>query len=157
MKKVALFLVLACLAAGFLFAQDYTVQNVTGRALKGTGYNKAAITAGEILSSGTIVSISAGASLVFTDGEHTFTITAGYSGTIADSPAVARTRRGAMVRIDRRPVRPSTPQEMPAIDNFSESRHEAVLHEHEQIKIEIDTAPLSDIIQIEDSYNSSEE
>jgi len=154
MKKFALFLVLTCFAAGFLFAQDYTVQTVTGRVLKGTGYDKANIDEGEVLTAGTIVSVSAGAVLVLTDGEHTFTITAGYTGMVINSPQISRIRRGPpAARIDRRPSSRTAPapahhvhaaeEESFHHDFTAEGHFEEVIfsNEHVEIKVVIDTEP----------------
>ena len=116
MKKIALFLILACLAAGFLFSQDYSVQTVTGRVLKGTGYDRVSIIEGEVLAEDTIVSVSAGALLVFTDGEHTFTLTPGYTGRVIDAPPVTRIRRGGpAARVERMPAsrKESAPEPLP--------------------------------------------
>jgi len=98
MKKIFLFFILACLAAGIVLAQDFTVFTAEGRVQKGTGYEKEEIVSGEILSGDTIVSISAGAVLVLKEGERTFTIKPGYIGRIVSFPPILRAiRRGLIV------------------------------------------------------------
>jgi len=148
MKKVMFFLILACLAAGFLFAQDYTVQTVTGRVFKGTGHDRADIIEGEVFTEETIVSVSAGALLVFTDGEHTFTITPGYTGRVIDAPPVLRIRRGGRgpaVRAERRsPVRSTVVTPAPAAEEIhhddvktEEPSENLILHSNGHIEIKI--------------------
>ena len=145
MKKFALFLVFTCLAAGFLFAQGYTVQTATGRVLKGTGYNKADIVEGEYLTAETFISVSAGALLVLTDGEHTFTITAGYSGTVTDSPPVLRIRRGppaprADRRTSRRAAPPAVVQENAPVHHITtDGHHEDIIFSNEHVEIKVVT------------------
>jgi len=101
MKRSILFIILACFTAIIVFAQDFTVSDVEGRVQKGTGYEKEEIVSEEILSGDTIVSVSAGALLVITEGSRTFTIKPGYIGRIVSYPPIARAiRRGLIIESD---------------------------------------------------------
>jgi hypothetical protein len=109
MKKGILLIAMAFAMTAAVFAQDYTVQSVTGRVQYEKGGNRVDVQAGDILSAETILHVGVGASLVLKDGEKTFTVKAAGNGSkVADLASsgsgvriggnVAKTDTGAVSR-----------------------------------------------------------
>jgi hypothetical protein len=84
MKNFILTVFVFFLSLGVLFAADnYTVESVSGRVERQVSpYKWAGITAGDILSAGTVVDVGLNASLVLNDGGEFITITSKQKGTI---------------------------------------------------------------------------
>ena len=109
MKKIVIFVILAVVFSAFVFAENFTVQSVTGRVERESGSQKIAVKAGDILSSETVIHTSVGASVVLKDsGDKAVTVPAARSGNVAELTKasagvriggnVARTDTGAVNR-----------------------------------------------------------
>jgi len=109
MKKILIFAVFACVITAFAFAENFTVQNVTGRVERETGSKRTAVKAGDILDGETVIYTGVGASIVLKDsGDKTFTVPAARNGKVTElakatsgvrvSGSVARTDTGAVSR-----------------------------------------------------------
>ena len=112
MKRIFILLVLISVLASSLFAQSYTVQNVTGRVQRESGGNKIDVRAGDTLTADTVVHTGVGAFLVLGEGDKTFTIPATRSGRIGELiTAAAGVRVGGSVnRVDTSAVSRTTGQ-----------------------------------------------
>lgn len=99
MKKIVVLVFLVCVLAGFAFAQNYTVQSVTGRVERDSGNQRVTVNPGETLNGETIIHTGIGASVVLKDeGGKTFTVAAAQNGKIADlAKAAAGVRIGGNV------------------------------------------------------------
>jgi len=85
MKKLLVFAILVSVVAVFAFADNFTVQSVTGRVERESGSQRVVITVGETLNSNAVIHTSVGASLVLTDASgKTVTVPAARKGTVAD-------------------------------------------------------------------------
>ena len=84
MKKIAAFWAMLCAMAVSVFAQNYTVQSVSGRVQKESGAARVDVNAGDILSADTVIITGIGASLILKEGDKTFTVAAAKNGTIAE-------------------------------------------------------------------------
>ena len=109
MKKVLFLAILVCAVAVFAFAQDFTVQSVTGRVQRESGNQKIDVAAGDVLKADTVIITGVGASVVLKDADgKTFTVSAVKNGKVAEltkSAAgiriggnVAKTDTGAAIR-----------------------------------------------------------
>ena len=76
MKKVIMVLVIVLLAAGTVFAQSYSVQEVSGRVQREAGNSRVDIKIGDTLTVDTLIRINVGARLVLRDGEQTHNVPA---------------------------------------------------------------------------------
>jgi len=140
MKKFAIFLILTCFAAGFIFAQhpamtpakpdarSFHVQSVEGHVSRDGGNNRVNINVGDVLAANTFIRVGLDGTnpgvLVLSDGENTYTIRSTYSGTIADSPAVLRAiRRGSVVRVDTGAVSRTTGAQQTAAARAGDAAH----------------------------------
>jgi hypothetical protein len=84
MKKIVFLAVMAFAMTAAVFAQNYTVQSVTGRVQREQGSGKADVKAGDILTAETVIHTGVGASLVLKDGEKRLTVPAARSGKVAE-------------------------------------------------------------------------
>jgi len=84
MKKIAILFVMMCALTVCVFAQSYTVQNVTGRVQQEKGGKSVDVKAGDTLSADTVIHTGVGASLVLKEGDKTFTVTAARNGKVAE-------------------------------------------------------------------------
>ena len=84
MKKVIFVLVIALTITGVAFAQNYTVESVTGRVQREAGSNRVNVDVGDVLTSSTVIHTGVGASLVLKAGDNTFTVSAARSGVVSD-------------------------------------------------------------------------
>jgi len=95
MKKILILTVLVCVITAFAFADNFTVQSVTGRVERVSGNQRVAVTVGETLNSNIVIHTSVGASLVLRDANGaTITVPAARNGTVAEL-----TRASSGVRI----------------------------------------------------------
>jgi len=102
MKKWILVLVMAMVTAGFVFAQNYTVESVTGFVQKEAGGKRENLRAGELLNADTVIHIAAEASLVLKFGERMINIPSARSGRVADLSSTGSGLRigGNVSRVD---------------------------------------------------------
>jgi len=85
MKKIVLLMIMVCAMTVCVFAQNYTVQNVTGRVQQEKGSSNVDIKAGDTLSADTIIHTGVGASLVLKDKDNkTFTVAAARNGKVSE-------------------------------------------------------------------------
>jgi hypothetical protein len=108
MKKILVLFVLLCAMTVCVFAQNYTIQSVTGRVQQEKNGSRVDIKAGDTLTADTIIHTGIGASVVLKEGDKTFTVTAARSGKVAELTAsasgvrisgnVAKTDTGAVSR-----------------------------------------------------------
>ena len=80
MKRICFFVVIALAVTAAVFAQDYTVQSVTGRVQREAGSNRVNIAVGDVLTAQMVIYTGIGASLVLRDKDNTFTIPGGQNG-----------------------------------------------------------------------------
>jgi len=100
MKKIIVLAVLACVITAFAFsAENFTVQNVTGRVDRESGGQKLEVKAGDTLDAETVISTGVTATLTLKDGAgKTFTVNAARTGKVADlTKAAAGVRIGGNV------------------------------------------------------------
>jgi len=102
MKKIVILAVCMFVLTGFVFAQNYSVQSVTGQVQREDGNSRVAVRAGDTLTSSTVIHTGIGASLVLAEGDKTFTIPAARSGNVAELAAAASGVRlnGNIARVD---------------------------------------------------------
>jgi len=84
MKRITVLLVMFFALTVCVFAQNYTVQTVTGRVQQEKGGSRVEVKVGDTLSAETIVYTGIGASLVLKEGDKTLTIPAARSGKAAE-------------------------------------------------------------------------
>jgi len=111
MKRICVLLAMM-FAAVCVFAQDYTVQSVTGRVQQERGNTRVDIKVGDTLTAETVVYTGIGASLVLQEGNNSFTITAARSGRVAELTVAASGVRinGNIARTDTSAVNRTTAQ-----------------------------------------------
>ena len=80
MKRMCFLVVIALAITTAVFAQEYTVQSVTGRVQREAGNNRVDIAVGDVLSAQTVIHTGIGATLVVREGGNTFTIPGGQTG-----------------------------------------------------------------------------
>ena len=97
MKRIAAFWAMFCAMAVGAFAQNYTVQSVSGRVQKESGNNRVDVQVGETLNGQMIIHTGVGASLVLKEGEKTFTVPAAKNGKVAELATAAGVRIGGNV------------------------------------------------------------
>ena len=109
MKRIVIFVILACVITVFAFAESFTVQSVSGRVERESGNQRVAVKAGDTLNGEVIIHTGVGASIVLKDGgDRTFTVPAARTGKVAElatvssgvriSGSVARTDTGTVAR-----------------------------------------------------------
>jgi len=84
MKKVLMVLALMCAMTVCVFAQNYTVQSVTGRVQQVKGGIRVELKTGDIITANTVIHTGIGASLVLKEGVKTLTVPAASSGKVAE-------------------------------------------------------------------------
>ncbi|MCL2809773.1 MAG: hypothetical protein FWD24_06885 [Treponema sp.] len=89
MKRIVVLVIMMCVLTGFVFAQSYTVQSLTGRVQRESGNNMVDVRVGDILTNETVIQTGVGASLVLAEGDRTLTISAARSGTIGELATAA--------------------------------------------------------------------
>ena len=87
MKKLAFFVIIISFMAVSVYAQSYTVDNVTGRVQRDAGGRMVDVSVGDVLTEDTVVRTAVGASLVLVRGNSSVTIPAGRNGRIEDLAA----------------------------------------------------------------------
>jgi len=84
MKKTIVLLVLLLAMTVCAFAQNYTVQTVTGRVQQEKSGSRIDVKVGDTITAETIVYTGVGASLVIKEDDKTFTISAAKSGKVSE-------------------------------------------------------------------------
>jgi len=127
MKKVAILFVMTCVLTVCVFAQSYTVQNVTGRVQQEKGGKLADVKTGDTLSADTVIHTGVGASLVLKEGDKTFTVQAARDGKVAELTAAASGIRigGNVVKTDTSVASRTTAQASTASARASDAAREA--------------------------------
>ena len=122
MKKIVFFGFLICAITVCVFAQNYTVQSVSGRVQRESGSSRVDVKAGDTLTAQTVIITGAGASLVLKEGTRTFTVPAAKNGTVAELVTAAGIRIGGnIVRTDTEAVTRTTGQTSTASARASEA------------------------------------
>ena len=128
MKKIVILAVLVCVVSVFVFAaENFTVQNVTGRVERDSGGQRAAVKAGDILDGEAVIYTGIGASVVLKDsGDKTFTVPAARSGKVTELARAASGVRvsGSVVRTDTGAVSRTTAQVSTASARASDAAKE---------------------------------
>ncbi|MCL2066431.1 MAG: hypothetical protein FWG99_03080 [Treponema sp.] len=126
MKKMVIFTLMLIVLTVCVFAQDYTVQSVTGRVEREIGGQRAAVRAGDSLSADALIHTGVGASLVVRSGEGTFTVQAARSGKLVDLAVAASGVRisGNVARVDTGVVGRTTAQVSTASARASDAAEE---------------------------------
>jgi len=127
MKKLIVLLALLFAMTVCAFAQNYTVQGVTGRVQQEKGGSRVEVKAGDTLTAETIIHTGVGASLVLKEGDKTFTVTAAKSGKVAELAAAASGVRisGNIAKTDTTTVGRTTTQVSTASGRASEAAGQA--------------------------------
>ena len=103
MKKIVFLLMFISLIAAFAFAENFTVQSLTGRVERESGKQRIALKVGDTLDGETRIFTSIGASVVLKDSaEKIVTVPAARNGKVADLAKAATGVRisGNVTRID---------------------------------------------------------
>jgi len=107
MKKIVILIIMMSVFVGYAFAQDYSVESVTGSVQRESGSNRINLKAGDVLKPDTIIHTAAGSALVIKLGDRVINIPAARSGTVSDlasrsglriSGNVSRVETGAVAR-----------------------------------------------------------
>jgi len=109
MKKIVFFVFMVCAISVCVFAQNYSVQSVTGRVQQEKGGSRVDVKTGDTLTAETIIHTGVGASLILKEGDKTFTVAAARNGKVSELAAassgvrisgnVAKTDTSAVSRI----------------------------------------------------------
>jgi len=102
MKKFAVLFIMMCALTVCVFAQSYTVQNVTGRVQQEKDGKLVDVKTGDTLSAATVIHTGVGASLTLKEGDKTFTVQAARDGKVSELTAAASGVRigGNVVKTD---------------------------------------------------------
>lgn len=127
MKKSIILIILVCGLAVCAFAQEYTVQNVSGRVQRESGNVRVDVKAGDIISADTVIHTGVGASVVLKSGDKTFTIQAMRNGKVAELAAASSGVRisGTVTRTDTSSVSRTTGQVSTASARASDAANDA--------------------------------
>jgi len=127
MKKIAVLAVMMCALTACVFAQSYTVQNVTGRVQQEKGGKLVDVKTGDVLSADTVIHTGVGASLSLKDGDKTFTVQAARDGKVAELAATASGVRigGNVAKTDTSVASRTTAQASTASARASDAAQEA--------------------------------
>ena len=99
-KKITLLSIVFCMAAGGLWAQNYTVQEVKGRVQKESGSSRIDVNAGDILGADTVIITGVGASLILKDGDKTLTVPSARNGKVSELATSGVRISGNIARAD---------------------------------------------------------
>ena len=100
MKKLAFFVIIISFMAVSVYAQNYTVNSVTGRVQRDSGGTMVNVNPGDVLTEDTVVRTAVGASLVLRSGNTTITIPAGRNGRISELLAANAPAGGNVTQSD---------------------------------------------------------
>jgi len=124
MKKIVLLMIMTFAMTVCVFAQSYTVQEVTGRVQQEKGNSNVDVKVGDTLSADTVIHTGIGASLVLKDKDNkTFTVAAARNGKVSElATASSGVRiRGNVTKTDTGAVSRTTAQASTASARASEA------------------------------------
>jgi len=112
MKKITVLILMICVLAGFVFADSFTVQNVTGRVQREAGGRRVDVRAGDVLTADTIIYTGVGANLILREGDRNLTVPSARSGRLGDLATLAAGTRvgGSVARVDTAAITRNTAQ-----------------------------------------------
>ena len=112
MKRVGFLMLIALVVVAAVSAQNYTVQEVTGRAERESGNQKVAIKVGDTLTANTVIYTGVASSLVLKNGDKSFTVPAVRSGKVSELITTATGIRlgGSITRVDTEQANRTTTQ-----------------------------------------------
>ena len=87
MKKIVLAVLITGVITVTAFAQNYTVEKVTGRVQREVGSARTDVKNGETLAQDTVIFTAIGAALILNDGDKSVTVPAARSGKVAELTA----------------------------------------------------------------------
>jgi len=124
MKRIVILFVLMCAVSVCVFAQNYTVQSITGRVQQEKGGSRVDLKAGDTVTADTIIHTGVGASLVLKNGDKTLNVGAAKSGKVsalasAETPSVKI--NGSVAKTDTGAVNRTTAQASTASARASEA------------------------------------
>jgi len=102
MKKGLLVLSIILMVTGYAFAQNYTVESMTGLVQKESGNNRVNLRTGEILNPDTVIHTAAGSSLSLKLDDRIINIPATRSGKVSDLASIGSGLRisGNIARVE---------------------------------------------------------
>jgi len=124
MKKIVLLMIMACAMTVCVFAQSYTVHEVTGRVQQEKGNNRMDINVGDTLSADTVIHTGVGASLTLKDKDNKiFTVAAARDGKVSELATASSGVRikGSITKMDTGAVSRATAQASTASARASEA------------------------------------
>jgi len=124
MKKIVFFMVMVCAMTAVCFAQDYTVQSVTGRVQREDKNNRMDVKIGDVLSANTVIHTGVGASLVLKNGDATLTVPAVRDGKVAELAVAGVKITGTAAKVDTGAVSRTTAQASTASARASDAAGE---------------------------------
>jgi hypothetical protein len=89
MKRIGFLVVIALTITAAAFAQNYTVESVTGRVQREAGNSRVNVVVGDILTADTVIHTGVGASLTLKSGDNSFTIAAARNGKVSELTTAA--------------------------------------------------------------------
>ena len=112
MKRIGFLVLIALAVVTAAFAQNYTVQEVTGRVEREAGAQRVALKAGDTLAADTVIHTGVGSSLVLKSGDRSFTDQAVRSGKVSELTSAGSGVRisGNVTRVDTGQVNRTTAQ-----------------------------------------------
>jgi hypothetical protein len=131
MKRMLMLLIIS-LAATTIFAQSFTVQEVTGRVERDTGNgNWTAVTRGETLRADSVIRTVIGSSLTVRNGDQVLTVPAMKNGRLSDIAGIgaAITIQGRVSETDTSAVRDNAARVTTASARASDAAGEAEIEE----------------------------
>jgi hypothetical protein len=123
MKRIVILFALLCVVAVCVFAQNYTVQSVTGRVQQEKGGSRVDLKVGDTVTADTVIHTGVGASLVLKDGDKTMNVGAAQNGKVSAvaSAAPAVQIKGSVSKTDTGAVSRTTAQASTASARASEA------------------------------------
>ena len=84
MKRIIILAVCLCVLTGFVFAQNYVVESVSGRVQRVEGNNRVNLAVGDTVTADTVINTGVGASIVLKSGNNTFSISSSRNGKVSE-------------------------------------------------------------------------
>jgi len=127
MKRIVILTIMLCAMTVCIFAQNYTVQSVTGRVQQEKSGSRVELKPGDTLTAETVIYTGVGASLILKEGDKTLTVPAARSGKVAELAAAASGVRisGNVAKTDTGAVSRTTAQASTASARASDAAGDA--------------------------------